>query len=65
MTDNQILTCAECDELFLDYFEGEVNAATCSMVDAHASSCARCQGLIRDLTGITDAAANLPVLAVA
>ena len=58
----KLLTCAECDELFLDYFEGELNADTRSMVEAHASSCARCQGLIRDLRGITDAASKLPVL---
>jgi len=58
----KLLTCAECDELFLDYFEGELSAATHSMVEAHAASCARCQGLIRDLRGITDAASKLPVL---
>jgi hypothetical protein len=56
------LTCAECDELFLEYFEGELDAARRTMVEAHASSCARCQSLIRDLRGITEAAANLPVL---
>lgn len=55
-------TCADCDELFLDYFEGELDDAARSMVEAHASSCARCQGLIRDLKGITDAASKLPVL---
>jgi len=56
------LTCAECDELFLEYFEGELDDARKSMLEAHASSCARCQGLIRDINGITTAAANLPVL---
>lgn len=56
------LTCAECDELFLEYFEGELDLARRSMVEAHASSCARCQGLIRDIRGITEAAAALPVL---
>ncbi len=56
------LTCAECDELFLDYFEGDLDVAGRSMVEAHASSCARCQGLIRDIRGITEAAAALPVL---
>jgi hypothetical protein len=58
----KLLTCAECDELFLDYFEGELTDATRSTVEAHASTCARCQGLIRDLRGITDAASKLPVL---
>lgn len=56
------LTCAECDELFLEYFEGELDNARKSMLEAHASSCARCQGLIRDIEGITEAAANLPRL---
>ncbi len=56
------LTCAECDELLLEYFEGDLDNARRSMVEAHASSCARCQGLIRDVTGITEAAAALPVL---
>jgi len=55
-------TCAECDELFLEYFEGDLDSARRSMVEAHASSCARCQGLIRDIRGITEAAAALPVL---
>lgn len=56
------LTCAECDELFLEYFEGELDDARRSMLEAHAASCARCQGLIRDISGITKAAANLPDL---
>jgi hypothetical protein len=56
------LTCAECDELFLDYFEGQLDDARRTMVEAHASSCARCQGLIRDIRGIAEAAATLPVL---
>ena len=55
-------TCAVCDELFLDYFEGELDHARRTMVEAHASSCARCQGLIRDIKEITEAATNLPVL---
>lgn len=56
------LTCAECDELFLEYFEGDLDNVRRNMVEAHASSCARCQGLIRDIAGITEAAASLPVL---
>ena len=59
----QLLTCAECDELLLDYFEGQLSNARRSTVEAHASTCARCQGLIRDVNGITTAAANLPKLA--
>ena len=61
MTDKR-LTCAECDELFLEYFEGELDAARRTMIDAHAATCARCQGLIRDIQGITETAANLPDL---
>lgn len=57
------LTCAECDELFPDYLEGELDAARSAMVDAHASSCARCQGLIRDLRAISQSAASLSDLA--
>ena len=62
MMTNSHLTCADCDELFLDYFEGELDQSRRAMVDAHASSCARCQGLIRDIQGITATAANLPDL---
>jgi len=61
MTDKH-LTCAECDELFLEYFEGELDDARRTMVEAHASSCARCQGLIRDIREITETAASLPEL---
>ena len=61
MTDKH-LTCAECDELFLEYFEGTLDDARRTMVDAHAAKCARCQGLIRDIQGITETAARLPDL---
>jgi len=62
MTENR-LTCADCDELFLDYFEGDLDAATRASVDAHAGSCARCQGLVRDIMGIRSQASALPDLA--
>ena len=61
MTDKH-LTCADCDELFLEYFEGELDGARRMMVDAHAATCARCQGLVRDIQGITETAAKLPTL---
>ena len=61
MTDKH-LNCAECDELLPDYFEGELDGARRMMVEAHAATCARCQGLIRDIQGITETAANLPDL---
>ena len=59
----KLLTCAECDELLLDYFEGDLDYARRTDVEAHASTCVRCQGLIRDVNGIRSAAANLPELA--
>lgn len=62
MTENR-LTCADCDELFLDYFEGDLDAATRASVDVHAGSCARCQGLVRDIAGIRNQASALPDLA--
>ncbi|HEU4878221.1 MAG TPA: zf-HC2 domain-containing protein [Gemmatimonadaceae bacterium] len=62
MIDRQ-LNCAECDEIFPEYFEGELDDARRAMVEAHASSCARCQGLIRDIASIQQTAANLPDLA--
>ena len=58
----KLLECAECDELLLDYFEGDLDDARRSEVEAHASTCVRCQGLIRDVNGIRAAAANLPDL---
>ena len=61
MTDKH-LTCADCDELFLEYFEGELDGARRVMVESHAAECARCQGIIRDIQEITETAANLPDL---
>ena len=57
------LTCTECDELFPDYFEGELDEARRRMIETHASTCARCQGVIRDIASIQQTAANLPELA--
>ena len=62
MSEN-IMSCAECDELFLDWFEGELDAAKRIEVDAHVGSCARCQGLVRDIQGIREVAADMPDLA--
>jgi hypothetical protein len=59
----KLLTCAECDELLLDYFEGELDRARRGAVEAHASTCARCHSLIQDVNGIRSEAANLPELA--
>jgi hypothetical protein len=57
------LSCTECDELFPDYFEGELDDARRRMIEVHASTCARCQGIIRDIASIQQTAANLPELA--
>ena len=59
----QFMTCADCDDRFLDYFEGQLDARTRESVDAHIASCARCQGLVRDVDGIIETAASLPELA--
>ncbi len=57
------MTCADCDELFLDYFESDLDASTATAVDKHVAGCARCHGLVRDMDGIRESAANLPDLA--
>ena len=62
MTENG-LTCADCDELFLDYFEGDLDAPTRTNVDAHVASCARCQGFVRDIAGIRTQASALQDIA--
>lgn len=54
------LTCADCDELFGAYLEGDLDDVRCAAVEVHASECARCQGLIRDLRSISESAAALP-----
>ncbi len=61
MTDYQI-TCEDCDGFLLQYFEGDLNAATRAKVETHTASCARCQGLIRDIEGIRNEATALPEL---
>jgi hypothetical protein len=60
---DRTLTCADCDGLFLDYFEGDLDDTRRAELEAHASSCVRCQGLIRDVGEIRDVAANMPLLA--
>jgi hypothetical protein len=57
-----IMTCNECDELFAEWIEGDLASGTTARVEAHVASCARCQGLIRDIDEIRGAAANLPDL---
>ncbi len=56
------MTCADCDELFLGYFENELDAPSTAEVESHIAGCARCQGLVRDMDGIRESAASLPDL---
>ncbi len=58
-----MMSCADCDEVFPDYFEGTLPDDVRADFQSHVSSCARCQGLIRDVEGIRDEAAKLPELA--
>ncbi|MEO7368356.1 MAG: hypothetical protein ABIZ36_10385 [Gemmatimonadaceae bacterium] len=53
------MTCGECDEMFLDYFEATLDAQSFSRFNEHTSTCLRCQALIRDVTGIREHAAAL------
>jgi hypothetical protein len=57
-----IMACADCDEMFLDYFEGTLENEARAEFDSHVTSCARCQGLMRDVGTIRDEAAKLPEL---
>ena len=54
-----IMTCSDCDELFAEWIEGDLTPEASARVDAHVASCARCQGLIRDIDEIRESAANL------
>ncbi|MGK2962757.1 MAG: anti-sigma factor family protein [Gemmatimonadaceae bacterium] len=54
------MKCDGCDELLLEFFEGGLDKATKEAVDAHVASCARCQGLVRDISGIRESASALP-----
>jgi hypothetical protein len=56
------LNCTDCDELFLDYFEGDLDARRRAQVDAHVAQCARCQGFVRDFDMIRREAAAIPDL---
>lgn len=57
-----MMTCADCDQMFLDHFEGALRDDVRAKFDSHVSSCARCQGLMRDVDAIRDEAATLPEL---
>ena len=55
-----LMTCGDCDELFADWLEDELGAEARASFDSHVASCARCQGLVRDIAGIQNAAASPP-----
>ena len=57
-----LMTCAECDELALDHFEGSLDAPASARFDEHVLSCQRCLGLIRDINAIREQATDLPEL---
>jgi putative zinc finger protein len=61
MSEN-MMNCARCDELFADYFEGTLPDDVRDDFHNHVSTCARCQGLVRDIEGIRVDAGNLPEL---
>ena len=58
-----IITCNDCDELFADWIEGDLAPDTKATVDSHVATCARCQGLARDIDDIRESAASMVDLA--
>lgn len=59
----ETITCAECDELFPDWFENQLGEEARAPMQAHVASCARCSGLVRDIEAIAGSAGALPDLA--
>jgi hypothetical protein len=56
------INCEECDVLLPGFLDGELDASPRAVFDAHVAGCARCRGLIADLTELREDAARLPVL---
>jgi len=56
------MDCAALEERLADYLEGDLTPADERQVEAHLSSCARCNALVRELEQIGADAAELPVL---
>jgi len=56
------MTCSELDDLLAGYFEEDLDAAGRARVEQHASTCLRCQSLIRDIDDVRATAASLPDL---
>jgi hypothetical protein len=61
MTENRI-TCDACDDLLSEYLEGDLDEVRSPRVKEHLATCARCQGLLRDIDAITAEASSLPEL---
>lgn len=59
MTD-MIMTCSDCDEQLADWLESDLAAEQAARVESHIATCARCQGLVRDLDDIRESGASLP-----
>ncbi len=53
------MTCVDIDGILLEYFEGDLDEVARRRLEAHAASCARCSGLVRDVNGIRTEAASL------
>ena len=62
MTENRI-TCKNFDELFGAFLEEDLDEVRKARVREHAATCARCQGLMRDIDAIRSEAASMPELA--
>jgi predicted anti-sigma-YlaC factor YlaD len=56
------LTCDEFDALLGDLLDGDLDSSAQGAANAHSAQCARCRGLVTDLSEIRDDAARLPVL---
>lgn len=59
----ETITCADCDELFPDWFENQLDDEARAPMQEHVASCARCSGLVRDIEAIAGTARALPDLA--
>lgn len=57
------MTCVDIDGILLEYFEGDLDEVARRRLEAHAASCARCSGLVRDVNGIRTEAASLREMA--
>jgi len=59
---HQPANCADIEAKLAEYFEGTLDGAQRSVVDAHASVCLPCGSLIRDIESIREDAVSMPSL---